>query len=318
MILVAGESLVDLVIDSSGGITPRGGGGPYNAARAVSRLGQTCMFLGRFSDDRFGRMLKSTLVADGVQLACPEPLSAPTTLALAEISDHGDASYHFYLVETAASLVSERDVRAALSVLEKAPAGTRAVHVGTLGLILEPTGTSMESLVSAVPAGTIVMLDPNCRPAATVDPAGYRRRVERLAARADIVKVSHDDLAFLYPGSSQDDAVRSLLALGASAILLTRGSRAAIAITRGGSVEVLVPQVQVADTIGAGDSFGGAFVAWWIQRGLKREDASDLRLLAAGLRFSTAVAAVTCQRVGAEPPRLDELDPSARSSWAGA
>ena len=318
MIVVCGESLVDLLIDSRGGITPRAGGGPYNAARTVSRLGQSCVFLGRFGNDRFGRLLKTTLIEDGVQLACPEPVEAPTTLAMAEISDRGDASYHFYLIGTAASLVDEADVRRALNLLTAAPIGCRAVHVGTLGLIMEPIATSVESLVRGLPEDALLMLDPNCRPAATRDPAAYRERLARLLTRADVVKVSEDDLAFMVPGESADDAARSLLSHGPMAILLTRGSKPATAITAAGRIEIPVPQVRVADTIGAGDSLGGAFVAWWMQRGLSRLQVADMRLLHDGLAFATAVAAMTCQRVGADPPRLADLDASARGAWSAA
>ena len=134
----------------------------------------------------------------------------------------------------------------------------------------------------------------------------------------DVVKVSEDDLAFIVPGESADDAARSLLSRGPTAILLTRGSLPATAITAAGRVEIPVPHVLVADTIGAGDSLGGAFVAWWMQRGMSRQQAADLRLLHDGLAFATAVAAMTCQRVGADPPHLADLDTSARSSWNAA
>jgi fructokinase len=137
-----------------------------------------------------------------------------------------------------------------------------------------------------------------------------------LLTRADVVKVSEDDLAFIVPGESADDAARSLLNHGPMVILLTRGSEPATAITAAGRVEVPVPQVRVADTIGAGDSLGGAFVAWWMHRGLSRPQVADMRLLHEGLGFATAVATVTCQRVGADPPRLADLDAAARDSWS--
>jgi fructokinase len=315
MIITAGESLIDLVVDSAGVITPSAGGSPYNTARSISRLGGTCAFLGRFGNDRFGRLLRSGLLDDGVRLVCPEPIDAPTTLALAEIGEGGEAAYHFYLAETAAAMVSAADALLAIDLLAASATRTRAVHVGSLGLAMEPVAGSLETLIGTLPADVLVTMDPNCRPMAIADEDAYKRRLIRLSSRVDVIKVSDADLAYLSPGESTERAARSLLSGGVGAVIVTRGSEPAQAITLEGSVEVPVPAIRVVDTIGAGDSFGGAFLAWWVNQGLGRDEVRDLGALETALSVATAVAAMTCQRVGADPPRLRELDDRTREAW---
>ena len=315
MIVAAGESLIDLVVDSAGVITPRAGGSPYNTARAISRLGGACDFLGRFADDRFGVLLRSGLLDDGVRLVCPEPVDAPTTLALAEIGEQGNASYHFYMSETAAAMLTEADARRALELLAAPADGLPVLHIGSLGLVMEPIGSAIEALVAALPSHVMLSIDPNCRPLAVADEAAYGSRLAGLVRRADVVKVSDADLAYLSPGLPSEAAAGSLLEGGAAAVLITRGSEPAMAVTQSGRVEVPVPKVRVADTIGAGDSFGGAFLAWWAHQGLGRDDVRNLNALESAVSVAVSVAAVTCQRVGADPPRLGELSDEAREAW---
>lgn len=300
MILVVGENLIDLVVSGSGPIHAEPGGGPFNAARAVACLGVPCSFLGRISDDRFGDLLAGRLRDDGVGLVAPRRLSVPATLALAEIED-GQAAYRFYLEGTAAFALEPGDVKLALGLRPG------AVHVGSLGLVVEPMASAIVELVEALPAGTLVMVDPNCRPAAIGDPAAFRATVDRVLARADIVKASVDDLAYLWPGDAADVAARRLLEGGPRAVLLTHGAAPARGLTRGGEVAVDVPVAQVVDTIGAGDVFGGAFLAWWHRHGLGRRDAEDLRLLRGGLQIAARAAAFTCAQRGAVPPHLADV-----------
>ena len=158
MITVAGEALIDLIIDPAGHVDPRLGGGPFNVTRAVARLDQPVAFLGRLSGDRFGRLMRADLDRPGVLVAIQAPTDAPTTLALVDVDPAGVPGYHFYLAGTSAAAVGPGE--AAL------PADTTALHVGSLGLVMEPVGTSMEQLVAELPGGVTVMLDPNCRPGA--------------------------------------------------------------------------------------------------------------------------------------------------------
>lgn len=308
MIVVAGEVLVDLVVSPTGQVDARLGGGPYNAARSLARLGAETAFLGRVGADGFGRLLRNRLTGDGVILGVPEPSGKPTTLAIATLDQAGAASYSFYLDGTAAADLE-------YDVLKKAlPADAAALHVGSLGLVTTPSGAAIERLVRTdAPADALVLLDPNCRPSAIRDAVAYRERISAIARRADVVKASMEDFAYLYPGMSAEEAASALLRAGSSLVLLTDGPRPAQAFLRGAVISEEVPEVTVADTIGAGDAFGGGFLAWWTAHGLAPADLNRYDLVRQALKAAAATAALTCARPGAEPPALGEL--RARNWW---
>ncbi len=301
MIFVGGESLMDLIAYPGGRLVAISGGGPFNTARTIARLGGSAAYLGRLSTDRFGRELLERLGLDGVDCRLVQRTDDPTTLAVAEINESGAATYRFYLEGTSAPGLSADGLPDGL--LD----GAKALHVGTLGLVLEPMGTTLESLVRDAPDDLVVMIDPNCRPSATPDPAALRARVQRLAVRADVIKVSRDDLAFLNPGVAADDAARALLETGPSAILVTDGGSAVRVVVRAAAIELPVPRVDVVDTVGAGDAFGGAFLSSWIERGLGRADLADPEGLRPSVEFAIRVASETCRRAGAEPPTAAEM-----------
>ena len=148
MIVVAGEALIDLIVRRDGGMTANPGGGPYNTARTIARLGQPVTFLGRISSDRFGRDLRANLVRDGVAGDGVIATDDPTTLAVVELDEHGVAGYHFYVEGTSAAGLTDTDAAAVMA------AASTALHVGTLGLVLEPIGTTIERLFeSPMPGG---------------------------------------------------------------------------------------------------------------------------------------------------------------------
>jgi fructokinase len=157
------------------------------------------------------------------------------------------------------------------------------------------------------------MLDPNCRPGAIVDRAAYLGRIGRIAARADVVKASVEDLAYLYPGSPPAEAAESLLAAGPALVLVTDGPRPARAFLPGAVLTVEVPGVDVVDTIGAGDAFGGGFLAWWSANGLTRADLKRPAPVRAAVQVAAAAAAATCGRPGADPPTRADLQ--AARAW---
>jgi fructokinase len=159
---------------------------------------------------------------------------------------------------------------------------------------------------AAASADTLVMLDPNCRPAVIADRATYLDRLDRVIARADIVKVSVDDLAYLDPGMDALDAARAITRRGPGVVLLTDGGRPVIIATASETVEIAVPETRVIDTVGAGDAFGGAFLARWIERGLGRSDLADAAAVRDAVTLAIEVAHVTCQRAGADPPRRED------------
>jgi fructokinase len=301
MIIVAGESLIDLIVDAEGRVQANRGGGPYNAARTLGRLGHAVAFLGRLSTDRFGSRLRAGLEAEGVDLSLAPTTDAPTLLAVAELDAAGAATYRFYVEGTAAPGLSLADIPDGL------PATTTALHIGTLGLVFEPIASTIEALVAGVGPDVLVVADPNCRPTAIRDPAGYRARLERLLGRVDVVKVSVDDLIWLDQGTDAVDAARRLLAHGPAAVLVTDGPRPVRIVTAAGVTELTVPEVPVVDTVGAGDAFGAGFLAAWIGSGRGRADLADDAALAAATRFAIEVGTLTTTRAGAEPPTLAEL-----------
>jgi fructokinase len=302
MIVVAGESLIDLIVGADGRVEAIPGGGPYNVARTLGRLGSPVSFLGRLSADRFGAILRAGLVAEGVDLELATTTDDPTLLAVAELDAGGAATYRFYVDGTAAAGLSAGDLPGSL------PATTTALHVGTLGLVFEPMAATIEGLVAAVAGDVLVVADPNCRPTAIRHPAEYRDRLDRILARVDVAKVSVDDLAWLDPGSDAVTAARRLMDGGPAAVLVTDGARPVRLVTPMGVVDLEVPAVRVVDTVGAGDAFGAAFLAAWISAGRHRDDLGNEAALASATRFAIEVGTLTTTRAGAEPPTMAELD----------
>ena len=302
MILVAGEALFDLVLhDTEDDLHGHPGGGPFNTARTIGRLEQPVAFLGRLSSDRFGRRLDAMLEADGVGRGSVLETNDPTTLAIAEVDHEGVARYRFYERGTSATGL---ETEAALAAL---PERVDILHAGTLGLTLEPVATATEAVVERVAGEALVAVDPNIRPWVIDDEAGYRARLERVLSRSHVVKVSEEDVAWLYPGIPAAEGVRRLLEQGPSIGLLTRGPNGALVVTRAAEVAVPAPRAKVVDTIGAGDAFGGGFLAWWSERGLGRDDLERIDVVVEATAFACLVAARTCSRPGAEPPYRSEL-----------
>jgi fructokinase len=301
VIVVAGESLIDLVPRGDGTFRAVPGGGPYNVARTIARLGEPCAYLGTLSTDGFGQLLRQNLVDSRVDESTAPSTDAPTTLALAWLDDSGAASYLFYVDGTSAAELSTHDAQA---VLAKAP---RVLYVGTLGLVLEPGASSVEDLVGSLAAEVLLVVDPNCRPTILEAYPAARDRLDRILRRADVVKVSTEDAEYLYPDRPALAAAEEIRDQGARVVLLTDGANDVRVVTGSEQLRVPVPRVAIADTIGAGDSFCGGFVTWWHQRELGRSELSDSSLLTDATEFATAVSAVTCQRVGADPPWAREL-----------
>ena len=301
VVVVTGEALIDLVLALDGSLDGHPGGGPYNVARTIGRLEQPVSYLGRVSTDGFGRRLRLALEADGVSLESIVSTDAPTTLALAELDAAGAARYQFYDTGTSAPGLT---LEAAASAV---PEHVSVFYVGTLGLVFEPMATTLEALIARIGDETLVALDPNCRPTMIDDPAAFRGRLSRLLARTDVLKASEEDLAWIDPGADPVTAARALLAQDHAVALVTLGSDGALVITQQEAVEVHAQQVDVVDTIGAGDAFMGAFLARWRGRGFGRSDLHRLDELEQAATFACRVAEITCSRAGADPPRLAEL-----------
>ena len=307
MILVAGESLMDMIVGPRGDVHAAAGGGPFNTARTIARLGQPVRFLGRFSADPFGALLAGKLTADQVGLELPDQVAEPTALAIVSLNEAGVARYWFHLTGTAAFVL---DRQSAARALRK---DVTALHVGTLGLVVEPMAAVLEDLARELPAPVLLMLDPNWRASAIPDAAAQLGRVRRLLVRTDILKTSREDLGFLVPGRDVPTAARTLLGWGARCVLVTDGPAPVQVFTPDGQqLTVPAPRVEVVDTVGAGDAFGGGFLAWWAEHGLSGEQLADAGLLTAAVAAAARVAALTCTRAGAEPPWRHELETAPR------
>lgn len=302
-VIAAGEALVDLAPRGEV-LLPLPGGSPYNVAVGLARLGTVTSFLGRLSTDGFGSRLRSRLQAEGVALGPVIVTDDPTTLAVVHLDDQGRASYAFYLDGTSAA-----GLRPPLPAL---PVGA-ALHLslGAIGL-QHPAGEVLSDLFHAVRGGRVVSLDPNVRPSAIGDPRDYADRMDDLVATCDLVKVSDEDLAELYPGRSPVDSAAAWAASGPAAVVVTRGAGGAVALTAGGDhLDVPGEPVEVADTVGAGDAFTAGMLAWLDARGHLDDrvqlDGLSSEELRTALRYAVRVAAITCTRAGADPPHHDEV-----------
>ncbi|MET0773262.1 MAG: PfkB family carbohydrate kinase, partial [Candidatus Limnocylindrales bacterium] len=207
-VVVGGECLVDVITEASGETREVPGGGPFNTARAIARLEGHAAFLGCISRDRHGERLVGELAADGVDLSLVVRADRPTTIAHATLDRTGAATYRFDIEGTAAPALGRAE---ALAALDPPPA---AIHVGTLGLVFEPSGSSLEGLVDAAPPETLVMLDPNARPSAIGDMDAWRARLRRIAMRADVIRASVDDLVALGDTTDALAGARALAADG--------------------------------------------------------------------------------------------------------
>jgi fructokinase len=303
-ILVGGEALYDLVAHADGSVDGHPGGGPFNTARTIGRLRQPVAYLGRLSTDRLGATHERMLREAGVDLSATLRTDEPSTLALASLDDDGAASYSFYAAGTAAPGLTPAAALAAL------PREVAALHVGTLGLVLEPLAAALEAVVGRLAGRTMVVVDPNCRPWVIDAPDVYRARLEHILQMGDLVKVSEEDLDWLDPGRPTLDAARALLAYGPKVVLLTRGPEGATVVTPNGDTPVAPVAVDVVDTIGAGDAFSGGFLAWWSSHGLGRDDLARDGVVVEAARFAAVVAARTVAQAGATPPVLPPDAPS--------
>jgi fructokinase len=298
-VLVVGESVVDIVHTADGTTLEYAGGSAANVAVALSRLGRPVRFATAWAADERGAVLAAHLADAGVGLATDPHVLERTATAVATLGADGAASYSFDL-----------EWRVGDVPLEPAPL---VVHVCSLGAVLEPGADQVRALVGRLRARATISYDVNARPAVTGTGADVVALVEQMVALSDLVKASDEDLAHLYPHHDTAAAAEHLLDLGPAAVVVTRGGEGATWFSAGATVEVASLPVEVADTIGAGDTFGAATVDALWERGLLGADRRPaLHDVSAGvaaevLGHAARAAAVTVSRPGADPPYRDEL-----------
>jgi fructokinase len=301
VITVMGEALIDIIVDPRGEVTSVVGGAPLNTARTIARLGESAAFLGGVSTDAFGERILRMLTADGVTLALGHQVAEPSTLAIAALDSGGAATYRFLLDGTSAAAVTPDMALACMG------SDVSVIHVGTLGLVLEPLASASAAVVAAAREDQIVMVDPNCRPSVMTSSAVFDATVAAVLARADVVKVSGDDLGFMYPGERAATAAEQLHMRTGATVLFTDGAESVQVMCSGDKRVLDVPSVSVVDTVGAGDSFSGGFLVEWVRNGWSRTDLGDVAKVVQAAEFGIRVAGITCQRAGAEPPWHSEL-----------
>jgi fructokinase len=306
VIVVGGEALVDLV-DEHDQLSPVPGGGPFNTAIALGRLGIPVAYLGTLSRDEYGGLLARLLLEAGVDMSLVRSSDAPTPLAVVHRHDGGE-NYTFYLTGTSLTDLPPEAV-------PELPEHVWAIHVGTLGLAVDPPAAAYEALLDREAARRTIVLDPNVRPAVFGDQVSYRARFERLARLADIVKLSDHDAAWIYPELERAAVVERILGLGPRLVAVTMGTLGAVAASREGQARVPAVPVAVVDTVGAGDSFGAALLAALVERGALEPGATrplDDSLLEEAVEYAVTASAITCTRRGAVPPSRAEIE-----AWIG-
>jgi fructokinase len=306
MILCHGEMLIDFIPtearDGTLAYRPAVGGSPGNVALTLARLDVPAGFVGGLSTDFFGEQIAAMLSANGVSMDYVSRLDRPTMLAFVDLKGE-EPRYAFYDYESA-----PRNWR--LEDMPPIAPDVDALHFGSLSLIRLPAANAFAELMRREAGRRIISFDPNIRASLVEDEADYRARLNEIFHLADVIKLSGVDLAWIAPGKNIAELAADWLGAEARLVLLTRGSEGATIFARGGSVSRPAMKVDVVDTVGAGDATMGGLLAGLRDRGaLSRERLENLgeRELAEVLDFALAVAAVTCSRIGADPPTRAEL-----------
>jgi fructokinase len=292
-IWVCGEVLIDVLPTG-----PVVGGGPANTAKALARLGHDVDFIDGISSDAFGVMARKELERDGVGLALSLSSDKPTCTATVTLDAHGSASYEFLIDETATfdfahSWLPDPE-RLKPSVL----------HIGTLVTIVEPATTVLYEWAVKTAEFAPIVFDPNVRTSVVGDHTAYRAAVEKWVEISSVIKLSDDDISWLYPDESMDEVAQRWIANGASLVVVTRGAKGIIGYTEHGFEEVDGAKVSVVDTVGAGDTVGAILVEGIVTHSV---DGLQGQVLNAVLHRAAIAAGITVSRAGAQPPRLHEL-----------
>ena len=295
---VTGEVLIDLIPDGSER-KPIVGGGPANTAKALAKIGIDNQFIDGISSDKYGQVAKDELVASGVKLDYVKYSNKPTCLAIVSLSDSGSASYEFVIENTATFdftldwLPNPQTEQPSL------------LHIGTLATAIEPGASVLLEWAQSVAKVAPIVFDPNIRPAVIGDRKQYVMQVERWVSISSAVKVSDEDIRWLYPSLKIEQVVNNWLAKGPSLIVVTYGGRGLAGYRASEKVSVDAVKVVVTDTVGAGDTVGAILVEAIVKDGLNTLSGVRLQMM---LKRAAKAAAITVSRSGANPPTLKEIE----------
>ncbi|MCA1514171.1 carbohydrate kinase [Bradyrhizobium sp. NBAIM01] len=308
MLIACGDALIDFVptrnVEGREAVMPAVGGSCLNVAIGMARLGAPTGFVGGISTDLFGRMIADHASASKVALDLATRSDHQTTLAFVRIVE-GESHYAFYDAETATRNWTYRHGSIPFDTVE-------AVHVGSTTLVNDQGAAETEALIADARASSTISFDPNCRPNLVKDKPTYLGRMAEFAGSADLIKMSDVDFAYLFGEEPYQQRASTLLGQGTSLVVITRGNNGAIAWhAQAGQIEVQAPKVEVADTIGAGDSFQAALLlALYKQDRIARPRLKDIGAdeLRRALSFAANCAGLTCTRPGADPPWSHEIN----------
>jgi fructokinase len=295
---VTGEALIDLIPEGTDR-KPVVGGGPANTAKALSKLGINTQFIDGISNDEYGQMAKDELVSVSVKLDYVKYSDKPTCLAIVSLSNSGSATYEFVIENTATFdfthdwLPNPQTDRPSL------------LHIGTLAIAIEPGASVLFEWAQSVAKVAPIVFDPNIRPAVISDRAQYVAQVERWVSISSAIKVSDEDIKWLYPSLDVEQVVNDWLIKGPSLIVVTYGDKGLTGHRKGEMFSVDAVKVKVADTVGAGDTVGAVLVEAIVKDGLDSLTGSRLESM---LKRAAKAAAITVSRVGANPPTSEELE----------
>ena len=295
---VAGEVLIDLIPEGTDR-KPIVGGGPANTVKALSKLGIDTQFIDGISSDQYGQMAKNELKTAGVKLDYVKYSDKPTCLAIVSLNNSGLATYEFITENTATFDFT-------LDWLPNPQTDHPSLlHIGTLATVIEPGASLLFEWAQSVAKAAPVVFDPNIRPAVISDRAQYVTKVERWVAISSAVKVSDEDIKWLYPSFEIEQVVNNWLKKGPSLIVVTYGDKGLIGYRKGEKVIVDAVKVKVVDTVGAGDTVGAILVEAIVNDGLDSLAGSMLETM---LKRAAKAAAITVSRVGANPSTSQELE----------
>jgi fructokinase len=295
---VAGEVLIDLIPEGADR-EPVVGGGPANTAKALAKLGIDTHFIDGISSDQYGQMTKKDLITAGLKLDYVKYSDKPTCLAIVSLSESGSASYEFVIENTATFdftsewLPNPQTDRPSL------------LHIGTLAAVIEPGASALFEWAQSVAKVAPIVFDPNIRPAVISDRKQYLAQVERWVAISSAVKVSDEDIKWLYPNIEIEKIVNDWLTKSPSLIVVTYGDKGLTGHRKNERVIVEAVKVKVVDTVGAGDTVGAILVEAIVKDGLDSLTGSKLETM---LKRAAKAAAITVSRVGANPPTSEELE----------
>ena len=307
MFAVCGEALMDVYENGANAtgmaLDARIGGSPFNVAVGLARLRQPVCFVSAVSRDFLGDRLMQALIEEGVDERTVQRTDAKTTLSLVGLDPKGVPSYAFHGEHGA-------DRQLSAEVIEHIPVEVNAVHFGSYATVVEPVGSTQRAIVERLRETALISYDPNVRLNVVPELAVWRDHLTWMLSRADLLKVSEEDLGLLLPGVLLADFASQAIGEGVKLVVVTRGGEGSVAFGTEAWAEALPAPVDVVDTVGAGDTFQAALLTWLAERGrLSGEALAGLlpHELEAALGFAGKAAAIVCGRRGADMPRRDEL-----------